>query len=72
LINHPLDKIDGLYKAVQDPDGRSPVIHLDIFTAPSLQQLKAVVDYENDLMLVPSREGAQFKAVSCSLTEGHR
>lgn len=67
LINHPLDKIDGLIKAAVDPGGRTGIIHMDLFTAAALQRLKNVVDHDNRLLLVAARQGARFKMAVCSL-----
>jgi hypothetical protein len=71
LINHPLDKIDGLLKAAYDPGGRTHSIHMDIFTAPSLQQLRSVLDYDDIQLLAPAQEGVRFKKEICSLIEGN-
>jgi hypothetical protein len=69
LINHPLDKVDGLFKAAAQPQARTRIIHIDVFTAPALQKLKTIVDHDNGQLLVPALQGTRFKTAMCSLIE---
>lgn len=71
LINHPLDKIDGIRGAVTYPERRTPIIHMDVFTAPALQRLKTILDHDNGQLLVPAKEGALFKMSASSSTKSH-
>lgn len=52
VFDHPLDIIDGLKLAARNHEGRSAGIHLDIFSARSLANLRKLFDIDQEKRLV--------------------
>jgi hypothetical protein len=55
LIRHPFEHMDGI-EAAQRLPAREGLIHLDIFFPRSLEDLRRVVDYDDETALVGSME----------------
>lgn len=55
-INHPLDCVDGIEKAVQNPERRGPLIHLDIISPSSLEKIRRFIGEKS---FVPWKEGVR-------------
>lgn len=62
LIDHPLQVVDGIDKALRAPKVKSSCTHLDIFTEKSLSRLAGIVDIsEKSEELIPMDVGRKMK-----------